>query len=45
MNMNKTSYEHPETEVLEVRIERAVLSGELTGRADVDYDDNVMEGL
>lgn len=43
--MHKKSYECPETEVLLLRIERAILSDELTGRPDIDYDDNVMEGI
>ena len=46
MNINKPSYERPESEVLLIRIERAVLSDpDSTGRADYEYEDNVMEGL
>ena len=43
---NKTEYCPPEAEVLVVRIERAVLSDpDPVGRADYEYEDNVMEGL
>ena len=43
--MNKHVYFPPESEILDLRQEEAFLIDSLTGRADNQYDTNVMEEL
>lgn len=38
--MIKKTYENPESELITVRFEENIMSGETTNRADKDYMDN-----
>lgn len=38
--MRKKNYEEPQTELIMVRFEENILSGETTNRADNGYEDN-----